>query len=800
MCFFFCLTHQLIRINRMLYIGENFINMATIATRPAELSPNVITFLPMIYVAWADAVLSPEEITTIRAKIEAQDWISQDEKAYLLQYLQPGHIPDAREMQQWVEWIRQEAAGFGPDTKRSLVALGQEIASLGNQTPTTLPCNSAEACRALTEIEEALGVIPHEASRDLLNRPATTPASVDFGVEATFDVEAMARILDRDHLQLREEVRALFNTPEFRLQLMTDKTAYREHILQWCQKLADRGWGALAFPEFAGGKADMSAYIAIFEMLGYHDLSLSIKFGVQFGLFGGSVFALGTEKHHRKYLPGIGSLDIPGCFAMTEENHGSNVRDIETLATYQPETGEFILHSPNPGARKTYIGNAAAHGQVATVFAQLYSQDTHYGVHAFVVRIRDQAGNLMPGVSIEDCGEKLGLNGVDNGRIWFDRVRVPLDDLLDRFATVAPDGTYSSPIPNPGRRFFTMLGTLVGGRVCVPMNGLSACKRGLALAIRYAFRRRQFGRDGESETRIIDYQTHQLRLLPALARSYALHFSHRYMADRFLAVTEDDAREIEALAAGLKAVSTWHTTATLQTCREACGGNGYLAENHFAALKADTDIYTTFEGDNIVLLQLVAKSRLSEFKQQFHDHKIFGLVNYMAKGAATTITELNPIVVRRTNREHLLDPEFHLAAFRFRENQSLGTAARRLKSRIDNGMDSYDAFIACQQHLVEMAKAYINRIILEQFQQAVRDCTDPATQHALQTLCNLYALHTLEEDKGYWLEAGYLEGVKSKAIRRLVLELCEEVKKDAPALVDAFKIPDQCLDVPMMSR
>ena len=771
-----------------------------ITTSPAEFSPTVLTFLPMIYVAWADAVLSPDEIETIRRKIDAQNWISAEEKAYLLKYLQPGHIPDAREMQQWVDWIRQAADRIDPDTKRSLVDLGQEIASLGSNAPSDLPCNSPEACRALTEIEEALGVIPHEASRDLLTGTVSGSGASESSSDAAFDTEALARYLDRDQLELREQARRLFSTPEFKPVLMPDKAAYREQVLNWCQKLADLGWGARAYPKFAGGHQDMSAYIAAFEMLGYHDLSLSIKFGVQFGLFGGSVLALGTEKHHRKYLPGIGTLQIPGCFAMTEENHGSNVRDIETHATYQPETREFILHSPNPGARKTYIGNAATHGQVATVFAQLYSQDTHYGVHAFVVRIRDRAGNPMPGVGIEDCGEKLGLNGVDNGRLWFDQVRVPLEDLLDRFAQVAPDGTYSSSIPNPGRRFFTMLGTLVGGRVCVPMNGLSACKRGLALATRYAFHRRQFGRDGESETRIIDYQTHQMRLLPALAGTFALHFAHRYMVDRFLAVDEDDAREIEALAAGLKAVSTWHTTSVLQTCREACGGNGYLAENHFAALKADTDIYTTFEGDNVVLLQLVAKSRLSEFQQQFHDHKIFGLVNYVAKGAATTITELNPIAVRRTNREHLYDPEFHLAAFRFRENHSLGTAARRLKSRIDNGMDSYDAFIACQQHLVDTAKAYVNRIILEQFQRAVADCPDPAMREKLQTLCSLYALHTMEQDKGYWLEAGYLEGVKTKAIRRLVIELCEEVKEDALALIAAFKIPDQCLNVPMMHR
>ena len=235
------------------------------------------------------------------------------------------------------------------------------------------------------------------------------------------------------------------------------------------------------------------------------------------------------------------------------------------------ESDEFIIHTPIDSAHKTYIGNAAKHGQAATVFAQLYTSGEHYGVHAFIVPIRTQEGESIEGVRIADCGEKLGLNGVDNGRIWFDHMRIPRKNLLNRFADVNAEGLYSSPIASASKRFFTMLGTLVGGRVCVPMAGLSANKKALNLAIRYAAQRRQFGRDNEPETLILDYQTHQRRLFIPLAKTYALHFAHRYMTERYLDKTEDEGREIESLAAGLKAVSTWHTTETIQVCREACG-------------------------------------------------------------------------------------------------------------------------------------------------------------------------------------------------------------------------------------
>ena len=58
---------------------------------------------------------------------------------------------------------------------------------------------------------------------------------------------------------------------------------------------------------------------------------------------------------------------------------------------------------------------------------------------------------------------QAGLNGVDNGQLWFDHVRVPRDALLDRYASVAEDGTYSSPIPSVAQRFGTMVGGLTTG-------------------------------------------------------------------------------------------------------------------------------------------------------------------------------------------------------------------------------------------------------------------------------------------------------------------------------------------------
>lgn len=288
--------------------------------------------------------------------------------------------------------------------------------------------------------------------------------------------------------------------------------------------------------------------------------------------------------------------------------------------------------------------------------------------------------------------------------------------------------------------------------------------------------------------------------MPLLANVYALHFSLQYLTQRFLKRTEEDMQEIEALAAGLKSFATWNTTATLQECRECCGGKGYLSENRIEVLKNDTDIYTTFEGDNTVLMQLVAKSRLTEFKQEFSNMNVFTILNYVADQAKTSITEMNPIITRSTSEEHLLDPEFQLSAFKYRERDILTSAAKRLKRHIESGMDSFDAFNVSQHHLVQVGFAYVERVILEQFIAQVETTKDAGCKAVLKKLCDLFALSQIDKNKGWYLEQGYMEGVKTKAIRKLVNQLCWEIRQDAVPLTDAFNIPDQCLSAPIATK
>ena len=631
------------------------------------------------------------------------------------------------------------------------------------------------------------------------------------------DVDDLRALLDGHYREVRELVRA--NLVEH-ARILEDaeemsRADFRERVKDVVVDMAGTGQTGMGFPEEYGGGGDIGASVAAFETLALGDLSVLVKVGVQFGLFGGAILQLGTKSHHDLYLADLIAGRTMGCFAMTETGHGSNVQALGTVARYDAETEEFVITTPDDASRKDYIGNAAAHAELAAVFAQLEVDGESHGVHAFVVRIR-RDGAVVDGVRIEDCGDKMGLDGVDNGRIWFDELRVPRTALLNQFAEVTPEGRYLSPIDNANRRFFTMLGTLVQGRVCVGGAGINAAKVALTIATRYADRRRQFEASStDEEELLLDYGMHQRRLIPLIAENYALHFAQEVVAgqlhDVFSGVTTDEQarRMLEARAAGTKALGTWHATRTIQECREACGGAGYLSENRFAALKADTDVFTTFEGDNHVLLQLVAKGLLTDYSSEFEDMDQFGMVRFVAGVAVETVVErtavhklfqsirdLLPGGDEWDQEAGLLDPNYQLAMLRFREEHMLGGVARRLKRGIDSGMSPGAVFSRVQDHVIATARAHTERLVLEAFVAKAAAVPDGDTKVALNLLCDLYALTTIEADRAWFMEHGRLSSARSKAISREVSGLCRKIRPIAVDLVDAFGVPDAMLRSP----
>jgi acyl-CoA oxidase len=623
----------------------------------------------------------------------------------------------------------------------------------------------------------------------------------------TTTADHLRNALDGRWRDMKNRMRQELSSEVFKPHYTPNTVIARTKVNEQMRIMAANGAAEDGFKKEHGGNGDVGAAVTQIEMLAMSDLSLMVKAGVQWGLFGGAIENLGTERHHQAYVKKLIDLELLGCFAMTETGHGSDVQALETTATYDPATQEFVIDSPTRTSRKDYIGGAANTARVAAVFAQLITDGEGHGVHCFVVPLRDDDGNDLPGITTSDCQYKGGLPGVDNGRIQFDQVRIPRENLLNKYADVAEDGSYTSPIDNPGRRFFTMLGTLIRGRVTVGGSAGAAARVALDIATRYALERRQFEAPGDDqEVLIMDYLVHQRRLFPLIAKSYALQFAQNELVAKCHEMqTSDDPdaeeqRELESRAAGLKAANTWHATRAIQEAREACGGAGYLAENRLIALKADTDVFTTFEGDNHVLTQLVAKELLTAYADDVKSMSPAQWVRFAANFAGERVlkrtaaqTIMQTIVDSREDNEEegsLFNRGTQVKMFEDREEYMLASVARRLQGK-SKEMSPFDAFNAVQDHVLHAAKAHIDRIILESFVAGIETCEDEEAREILGMVCDLYALSVIEDDKSWFVEHRFLSVERSKAVTRGINDRCRKLRPHAELLVEGFGIPEQ---------
>ncbi|KAL9377895.1 hypothetical protein Peur_029230 [Populus x canadensis] len=618
------------------------------------------------------------------------------------------------------------------------------------------------------------------------------------------ETEKLSVYMRGKYRDIQEKIYEYFNArPELQTPVEISKDEHRE--LCWRQMyglIREAGIRPLKYVVEEPAK-----YFAIVEAVGAVDISLGIKLGVQYSLWGGSVINLGTKKHKDKYFEKIDSLEYPGCFAMTELHHGSNVQGIQTVATFDPITDEFTINTPNDGAIKWWIGNAAVHGKFASVFAKLMLP-THdakgvsdMGVHAFIVPLRDlKTHQALPGIEIHDCGHKIGLNGVDNGALRFTSVRIPRDNLLNRFGDVSRDGKYTSSLPTINKRFAATLGELVGGRVGLAYSSVGVLKIANTIAIRYSLLRQQFGPPKQPEISILDYQSQQHKLMPMLASTYAFHFATVYLVEIYsqmkMTHNEQLVGDVHALSAGIKAYVTSYTAKSLSVCREACGGHGYAAVNRFGTLRNDHDIFQTFEGDNTVLLQQVAADLLKQYKEKFQGGTLAVTWNYLRESMNTYLSQPNPVTSRWEGAEHLQDPKFQLDAFRYRTSRLLQSAAVRLRKH-SKTLGSFGAWNRCLNHLLTLAESHIESVILAKFIEAVEKCPDASSQAALKLVCDLYALNRIWNDIGTYRNVDYVAPNKAKAIHKLTDYLSFQVRNIAKELVDAFDLPDHVTRAPI---
>lgn len=619
---------------------------------------------------------------------------------------------------------------------------------------------------------------------------------------AKFNPAALHKLLSREGVEVHKEMFDIFasnkifwsNQDPPRGHMFTGmdynstKEQQRDITFQRIIFLRDRGYfkGWLTDDSPAG----IRQKAAMHEAIGMFDHSMAVKLGVHIHLWGGAVKYLGTKRHHDKWLARTEDYEVAGCFGLTELGHGSNVRGIETVATYDPSREEFIITTPCETAQKYWIGGAAMHANHTVAFAQLHMGGRNEGVHAFIVPIRDAQGRTVPGVRIADCGHKTCLNGIDNGRMWFDSVRIPRENLLNAVADVTADGRYISPISDPDQRFAAFMAPLTGGRVTIAVSALHQCKIGLSIALRYSLSRRAFtSPSAPEEVLLLDYPTHQRRLLPLLARTFALSFATQGMKELYLGSKQRAASDVKAVhvqSSGYKAVNSWHMLRTLQECREACGGMGLKSDSRLGHLYAEHDVMATFEGDNVVLMQTVSKAIVGEYlsaRKKGRALHSLGLDHLNSPRHAVSTT---------SNRLVLRDAAFQVSLFRVRERDLIERLTARVGVLASAGSTVGEALNQSFQLGSDLARAHAELEVLVAARAVAQAQAEGPLKDVLNLLLTLNFMATVDEDPVF-LRYGYISSDQSQAVHDEVALLCKELRPHTLPLVESFGLPDHIL-------
>lgn len=656
------------------------------------------------------------------------------------------------------------------------------------------------------------------------NSPARLPMKPDPAI-----VPELQALLEGENPELRARMREFGENPDLYPRSDLPLEEQRRHTMEGVRAVGEEGYFLAGFREENGGSSNPRDALTTLEALASINGSLAIKSGVQWGLWGGAVDQLGTERHS-EWARKAASLEVPGCFAMTEHGHGSDVQSLETVATYDVETQEFVIDTPRDSAVKNYIGNAAADGRAAAVFAQLVTPDSDgrsNGVHCFIVPIRDEEGNALPGITIGDHGHKGGLVGVDNGTLAFDKVRIPRENLLNRFADVDEKGHYSSPIKSKNARFFTMLGTLIRGRIAVSGAAGGATQASLDIAVRYANRRRQFPGATGHEKKLIDYRSHRRRLLIPLARTYALQLLQNQILDRYheqvqqqnsgaWSVTEPNeeqkfaSREMESLAAAIKSAQTAHANKTIQECREACGGAGYMSENRLTTYRADADVYATFEGDNTVLIQMVGKNLLTAYGRDMSDMSPWDTVRYVAEtagdvvrrrtGFTTRLQGIRDLVTAEENHS-LFEANYQAQLIDDRAQSVLKSLVRRVApARSADKVQAAAIMNKVQDHLIAAGWARVDTLLVQAMVEAEEKLEEGSqARKVFEQLRHLFVFDSIVQHAGWYQEHNMLPASRVKAARAAINDLVDSLAPWSVVLVDAFGIPAEASNVPMLN-
>ena len=512
-------------------------------------------------------------------------------------------------------------------------------------------------------------------------------------------------------------------------------------------------------------------------------------FELHIGMFIPSILSQGTEEQQAKWLPLCMDLKLIGTYAQTELGHGTFLRGLETVAVYDAVSESFIIHSPTLTSTKWWPGGLGKTCTHAILMARLVTRGVDYGPHAFVVQIRDISTHLpLPGVEVGDIGAKMGYNGVDNGFLRFDHVRVPRDAMLMRYSSVDKDGTY---VPPPAQNSKASYATMVYVRATIVRDAGDFLGRAATISVRYTAVRRQSSPDhNHRELQIIDYENVYETLLPIVAKTFALKFMGKQMMsmyDEFVKARDkhdfSSLPKLHALSSGLKAFCTDVASVGIEECRRTCGGHGYSVLSGLPTIYTSYVQNVTWEGDNNVMYLQMAryliKKRLKPEEDGGHGEHFKSMVKTPADWESPHAVTM----ALKTVEEYLTD------------------AAISKLAHLTSGNISFegDAWNQSTMDLIQVSKAHCRFVLYSAFSKELEMAkmginTERESIVILEQINALFGLVCLKESGCELLESRHILPEQHKMIKVQFQILCRKLRRNAVALVDSFGYEDYLLN------